>query len=500
MEVFNSIAYGFKIAFQIQNIYLCFLGVLFGTFTGVLPGFGPSAAMALLIPLTFGLPSVSSIILLAGIYYGSMYGGSTASILVNIPGEAASAITCLEGYPMAKAGRAGPALGISAFGSLIGATIAIIGLMFVAPPISEFALKFGPHEFFSIMVLGLTIVTYVSTGPVIKALMMAALGLILGSVGMGVISGEPRLNFGTRYLLDGIPLVPLVMGLFGISEVLLNLEKTLKVEIYEKSVKDILPSLQDWGASIWAILRGTVIGFFCGLLPGAGPVIASFISYAVEKKISKHPEKFGTGVIEGVASPETANNAAVQAAFIPLFTLGIPVTPAIAVLFGAFLVHGIVPGPLLISQKPDLFWGVVASMYLGNIMLLVLNLPLINLWVRIVRIPYVFLFPLILLFCLIGAFSMDFSVADIYFMLIFGVMGYIMKKFQYEGAPLILGFILGPAMEKAVRQALIISHGDFGSFWVRPICAVTLSVAAFLLLTNILPYFKSRRPAIGIEE
>jgi putative tricarboxylic transport membrane protein len=500
MEVFHSIAYGFKIAFQIQNVYLCFLGVLFGTFTGVLPGFGPSAAMALLIPLTFGLPSVSSIILLAGIYYGSMYGGSTTSILVNIPGEAASAITCIEGYPMAKAGRAGPALGISAFGSLIGATIAILGLMFVAPPISEFALKFGPHEFFSIMVLGLTIVTYVSTGPVIKALMMAALGLILGSVGMGVISGEPRLNFGTRYLLDGIPLVPLVMGLFGISEVLLNLEKTLKVEIYEKSVKDILPSLQDWGASIGAILRGTGIGFFCGLLPGAGPVIAAFISYAVEKKISKHPEKFGTGVIEGVASPETANNAAVQAAFIPLFTLGIPVTPAIAVLFGAFLVHGIVPGPLLISQKPDLFWGVVASMYLGNIMLLVLNLPLINLWVRIIRIPYVFLFPLILLFCLIGAFSMNFSVADIYFMLIFGVVGYIMKKFQYEGAPLILGFILGPAMEKAVRQALIISHGDFGSFWVRPICAVTLSVAAFLLLTNILPYFKSRRPAIGIEE
>jgi putative tricarboxylic transport membrane protein len=401
MDILNSIAHGFSIAFQFNNLLLCFIGVLFGTFTGVLPGFGPSAAIALLIPLTFGLSGVSSIILLSGIYYGAMYGGSTTSILVKIPGEAASVITCLDGYAMTQAGRAGPALGISAFGSLIGGTIGIIGLMFIAPPLADFALKFGPHEIFSIMFLGLTVITYVSRGPILKSLMMAALGLILASAGLDIISGTPRLTFGIINLQDGIPLVPLAMGLFGISEVLLNLEKTLHVEIYDKTIKNILPTLKDWALSFWPILRGSVVGFFCGLVPGTGPVIASFISYAVEKKVSKYPEKFGTGMI-------------VQAAFIPLFTLGIPVTPAIAILFGAFVSHGIVPGPMLISKHPDLFWGVIASMYVGNIMLLVLNLPLINLWVRIVRIPYVFLFPLILLFCLIGAFSLDLSVSSVY--------------------------------------------------------------------------------------
>lgn len=500
MDILNSIVNGFGIAFQFHNLFLCFLGVLFGTFTGVLPGFGPSAAIALLIPLTFGLSGISSIILLSGIYYGAMYGGSTASILVNIPGEAASVITCLDGYAMAQAGRAGPALGIAAFGSLIGGTIAIIGMMLIAPPLASFALKFGPHELFSIMFLGLTVITYVSRGPILKGLMMAALGLILSSAGQDIISGNPRLTFGINELLDGIPLVPLAMGLFGISEVLLNLEKTLQIEIYDKTIKNILPTLKDWAVSIWAILRGSVVGFFCGLVPGTGPVIASFISYAVEKKISKYPEKFGTGMIEGVAGPESANNAAVQAAFIPLFTLGIPVTPAIAILFGAFLIHGMIPGPLLISQQPELFWGVIASMYLGNIMLLVLNLPLINLWVRIVRIPYVFLFPLILLFCLIGAFSLDFSMVSVYFMCIFGVIGYIMKKFKYEPTPLIMGFILGPLMERSLRQALIISHGSFTPFLEKPICLVVLSSAALILITNITPYIRSRRLAVGTGE
>lgn len=500
MDFIDGIVHGFSVAFQFQNLYLCFLGVLFGTFTGVLPGFGPTAAIALLIPLTLGLDPVSSIILLAGIYYGSMYGGSTTAILVNIPGEAASVITCVEGYPMAKAGRAGPALGMCAFGSLIGGTFSILGLMFVAPPLSKVALKFGPTEFFSIMLLGLTIITYVSTGPVTKALMMAALGLILACVGIDIISGLPRLTFGCDYLLDGIPLVPLAMGLFGISEVLSNLERSLKIQVYSKTVKNILPSLKDWAVSIWPILRGSLIGFFSGLIPGGGPVIGAFSSYAVEKKLSKYPEKYGTGVIEGVAAPETANNASVQAAFVPLFTLGIPVTPCIAVLFGAFLVHGIVPGPLLISENPDMFWGVVASMYLGNIMLLVLNLPLINLWVRIVRIPYVFLFPLVLLFCLVGAYSLRYSTADIYFMLIFGILGYVMRKFGYEGAPLILGFILGPLVERALRQSLIISHGDFTTFLRSPISLIALILAALLLLSNLLPFLRSRRPALGISE
>jgi putative tricarboxylic transport membrane protein len=500
MDILNSIVNGFGIAFQFNNLFLCFIGVLFGTFTGVLPGFGPSAAIALLIPLTLGLSGVSSIILLCGIYYGAMYGGSTTSILVNIPGEAASVITCLDGYAMAQAGRAGPALGISAFGSLIGGTIGIIGLMFIAPPLADFALKFGPHELFSIMFMGLTVITYVSRGPVIKSLMMGSLGLILSAPGLDIISGNPRLTFGIIELQDGIPLVPLAMGLFGISEVLLNLEKTLQIEIYDKTIKNILPTLKDWADSFGPILRGSVIGFFSGLLPGAGPVIASFLSYAVEKKISKNPEKFGTGAIEGVAGPETANNASVQAAFIPLFTLGIPVTPAIAILFGAFVSHGIVPGPLLISNHPDLFWGVIASMYLGNIMLLVLNLPLINLWVRIVRIPYTFLFPLILLFCLIGAFSLDFSMSSIYFMCIFGVVGYTMKKFNYDPASLIMGFILGPLMEKSLRQALIISHGSFMTFLDKPICMVALSLAVLLLITNIIPSISSRRPAVGTGE
>jgi putative tricarboxylic transport membrane protein len=426
-----------------------------------------------------------------------MYGGSTTSILVNIPGEAASVITCLDGYAMAQRGRAGPALGISAFGSLIGGTIAIVGMMFIAPPLANFAMKFGPHELFSIMFLGLTVITYVSRGSIVKGLMMAAVGLILSSVGQDIIAGTPRLTFGINDLLEGIPLVPLAMGLFGISEVILNLEKTLKVEIYDKTIKNILPTLKDWAASIWAILRGSVIGFFSGLIPGTGPVIASFISYAIEKKISKTPEKFGTGMIEGVAGPESANNAAVQAAFIPLFTLGIPVTPAIAILFGAFLIHGMIPGPLLIANQPDLFWGVVASMYLGNIMLLILNLPLINMWVRIVRIPYHYLFPLILLFCLIGAFSLDLAMSSIYCMVIFGVIGYIMKKFDYEPTPLIMGFILGSIMERSLRQALIISHGSFASFFKKPICVVVLSLAAIILVTNILPYLRSKRMVVG---
>jgi putative tricarboxylic transport membrane protein len=350
------------------------------------------------------------------------------------------------------------------------------------------------------MLLGLTIVTYVSIGPVIKALMMAALGLILGSVGVDNVSGLPRFTLGIRYLLDGIPLVPLAMGLFGISEILLNLEKTLQPDIYGKKIDNIFPTLRNWAASIWAILRGTIIGFFLGLLPGAGPVIASFTSYAVEKKISKYPEKFGTGVIEGVAGPESANNAGAQAAFIPLLTLGIPATPAIAILLGAFIIHGIQPGPLLISNHPDLFWGVVASMYLGNIMLLVLNLPLINVWVRVIMIPYKYLFPFILLFCLVGAFSVNCSFGDIYLMLIFSIVGYLMKKCNYEAAPLMLAFILGPLMERALRQSLIISQGKFTIFFQKPISLIALSVAAFLLLTTFLPFFGTKRPALGVED
>lgn len=499
MPTVDSIAYGFSIALQPLNVIYCFAGVVVGTFTGVLPGFGPTAAIALLIPITYNLSSVSSIILLSGIYYGSMYGGSTTSILVNIPGESASVITCLEGYPMAKQGRAGPALGISAFGSLIGGTISIVGMMLMAPPLAEFALKFGPHEFFSLMLLGLTIVTYVAHGSVLKALMMAALGLILGTIGLDTVSGAPRLTLGTKYLLDGIPLVPLAMGLFGISEILQNLEQTAGVEVYAKKVKNLLPSLDDWRASIWPIIRGTAIGFFLGFVPGAGPVIASFSSYAIEKKLSRYPERFGTGVIEGVAAPETANNAAAQSAFIPLLTLGIPPTPALAILFAAFVMHGIQPGPMLIPNNPNLFWAVAASMYIGNIMLLILNLPMIGFWVRIVLIPYVYLLPSILIFCLIGSYSIRFSTLDVYTMVLFGVVGYLLKKFQYEGAPMILAFILGPLMETSLRQSLIIARGSFMPFFTKPICVVAFCVMAVLLLSNISSVLRARRPSVGVE-
>lgn len=499
MQALDSIVNGFAIALQPLNIVYCFAGVVIGTFTGVLPGFGPTAAIALLIPVTYTLPPVSAIILLSGIYYGSMYGGSTTSILVNIPGESASVVTCLEGYPLAKQGRAGPALGISAFGSLIGGSISIIGLMLMAPPVAEFALRFGPHEFFSLMLLGLTIVTYVAHGSVLKALMMAALGLVLGSVGLDTVSGAPRLTLATKYLLDGIPLVPLAMGLFGISEILQNVERTVQVEVYEKKVRNLLPSRSDWRASIWPIIRGTGVGFFLGLIPGAGPVIASFSSYAMERKLSKYPERYGTGVIEGVAGPETANNASAQSAFIPLLTLGIPPTPALAILFAAFVMHGIQPGPMLIPNNPNLFWGVVASMYIGNIMLVILNLPMIGVWVRIVLIPYVYLVPSILLFCLIGAFSIRFSILDIYTMLLFGVVGYVMKKFRYEGAPMILAFILGPLMETSLRRSLIIARGSFIPFLTKPICVIGFVVTAVMLLANISSFLRARRPAVGVE-
>lgn len=500
MDIFDNILKGFLIAGQPWNIFYCFVGVVVGTLTGVLPGLGPVAAIALLLPLTYGVSPISAIILLSGIYYGAMYGGSTTAILVNIPGEAASVITCIEGYPMARQGRAGPALGIAAFGSLIGGTVAVLGLSLLAPPLSQIALKFGPPEFFTLMVLGLTIVTYVSSGPVLKALMMAAFGIVLGTVGVDLVSGSPRFTLGFPYLLDGISLVPLVMGLFGISEVLLNLESTFTVEVYQKKIQNLFPSAKDWAIARWAILRGTVIGFFLGLLPGAGPVIASFASYGVEKRISKHPEKFGTGMIEGVAGPESANNAAAQSAFVPLLTLGIPATPAISILLGALILHGVQPGPMLIPQKPDLFWGVVASMYLGNVMLLILNLPLIGMWVRLVLIPYVYLFPLILFFCLVGAYGIQNSTDDVYMMLAFGIIGYLMKKFEYEAAPLILAFILGPIMENALRQSLIMSQGSFGIFLGRPICLVSLAVAAFLLISAFLPWLKQRRPRIGLKE
>jgi putative tricarboxylic transport membrane protein len=423
MEIMKNLAFGFSICLDPINLFLCFAGCLVGTLVGVLPGIGPVGAMSLLLPITFGLQPVSAIILLAGIYYGAMYGGSTTSILVNIPGEAASVVTCLDGYKMARQGRAGPALGISAFGSFIAGTISIIGLMLVANPLARMALKFGPPEYFAVICLGLTLLVCLAQKSIIRALIMAAVGLFLSNIGLDNFSGAERFTFGLINLMDGIGLVPLIMGLFGISEILINLEELEAFSVFDKVEGGLLPSLKDWKDSTLPILRSTLIGFLLGVLPGGGATIASFTCYAIEKKLSKRPESFGTGVIEGVASPEAANNAASEGSLVPLFSLGIPANVVMALLFGALMIHGLQPGPRLVIEHPELFWGVVASLYIGNLMLLVLNLPLIGVWVRILKVPYAILFPLIFLFCLIGSYSINNSVVDVQIMLFFGVVG-----------------------------------------------------------------------------
>jgi putative tricarboxylic transport membrane protein len=497
VDLLENLFYGFSIALTPENLLFCFIGVFIGTLIGVLPGIGPVGAMSLLLPTTLHVSPVGAIIMLGGIYYGAMYGGSTTSILLNIPGEAASVVTCLEGYQMARKGRAGPALGICAFGSFIGGTVSILGLMLVAPPLAEGALRFGPPEYFTLMVLGLTLLIYLASGSIPKALMMAALGIILGMIGIDATSGSQRFTFGILELNDGIGLVPLVMGLFGISEVLLNVEQSLKREIFQTKIQDLLPNREDWKKSSAPIARGSVLGFLLGILPGGGALISSFISYAIEKKISKHPEEFGHGAIEGVAGPETANNSATGGAFIPLLTLGIPANVVMAMLLGALLIHGLQPGPMLLKNHPDLFWGVVTSMYVGNGMLLVLNLPLIGLWVQVLKVPYRILFPLIILFCLIGAYSINYSITDLLIMTLFGVVGYLMKKFDYEGAPLVLAYVLGPMLEMALRQSLTISNGSFSIFITRPISAVGIFVSIFLVVSPLLPWFGKRRSAVA---
>jgi putative tricarboxylic transport membrane protein len=500
MSLFHDLSYGFGIAFQPINLLTCFVGVFFGTLVGVLPGIGPVGAMSLLLPITFGMSPVSGIIMLAGIFYGAMYGGSTTSILVNIPGEAASVVTCLDGYQMALKGRAGPALGIAAFGSFIAGTLGVVGLMLVANPLAELALKFGPAEYFSLMCLGLSILIYLTQGSLLRGFAMAGLGIFLSLIGQDLNSGMPRFTFGLQGLVDGVGLVPLVMGLFGISEVLLNLESPEDRIILKTGISNLLPNLEDWKKSAKPIGRGTLIGFFLGILPGGGAIISSFVSYAIEKKYSRHPKEFGKGAIEGVAGPESANNAASSSGFIPLFSLGIPTNVVTALLLGALMIHGMRPGPLLISKNPEIFWGTVASMYVGNVMLLVLNLPLIGIWVKVLKVPYKTLFPLILLFCLIGVYSLNNSIFDIYVMLFFGVLGYILRKQNYEPAPLVLAFILSPMLEQSLYQALLLSDGNPSTFVTRPISCGALVVAALLILSALLPWLQKKRRAAITEE
>jgi putative tricarboxylic transport membrane protein len=499
VETLNNLGLGFSVALQPANLLFCFIGALVGTFIGVLPGLGPIAAIALLLPLTFKVAPTAAIIMLAGIYYGAMYGGSTTSILVNIPGEAASVVTCLDGYQMARQGRAGPALGIAALGSFIAGTVGLIGLMFFAPLLSAFALGFGPPEYFAITFLGLTLVSYLSRGPMLKSLLMAVLGLLLGTIGTDPISGHERFTYGSLTLGDGLGLVPIAMGLFGIAEVLDNLGKSLRGEVYRREIKGLMPNRQDWKDSLWPIIRGSVVGFFIGILPGPSGAMSSFASYAMEKRLSRHPEKFGKGAIEGVAGPESANNSATAGAFIPLLSLGLPSNIVMALFVGALLIHGVQPGPLFMKNYPELFWGVVASMYVGNAMLLVLNLPLIGIWVRLLRVPYVILYPIILLFCLIGVYSINNNIVEIFIMVIAGVVGLLLRRMNYDGAPFLLALVLGPMMESSLRQALLISRGSFAIFFTRPVSGVLMILAAAFLLTALLPILTSKREKIAAE-
>ncbi len=502
MDFVNNISLAFQITLEPINLLLCFVGCLVGTFVGVLPGLGPAASISLLLPLTFKLPPESAIIMLGGLYYGTMYGGSTTSILINVPGEAASVVTCLDGYQMALKGRAGPALGIAAFGSFIAGTFGTIMIMVMAPPLAVVALKFGPPEFVGLVFLGLTMITYLSSGSMAKALMMAVVGLLISYVGVDIVTGRERFTLGIATIAGGFDIVPIVMGLFGISEVLLNLERSLETrDVIQTKLHHLLPTRQDWKDSTAPIARGSIVGFLLGLIPGGGGLIASFISYAMEKKIAKHPETFGTGDIRGVAGPESANNAGAQGAFVPMLTMGIPCNVVLAILMGALMVHGVTPGPRLLIDHPRIFWGVVGSMYIGNVMLLILNLPLIGMWVRLLKVPYSILFPFIFLFCLIGAYTVGSNIYDVYIMILFGVLGYVMKKYDYEPAPLVLAFILGPMFENAFRQSLIISGGNPLIFFTHPISAAFLLISFVLLVSPLaLRILGKQRPGLVVKE
>jgi putative tricarboxylic transport membrane protein len=496
MELFENLALGFNLSLAPMNVLYCVIGVALGTAVGVLPGLGPTATISMLLPITFRMDMTSAVIMLSGIYYGSMYGGSITSILVNIPGEASCVVTCIDGYQMARKGRAGAALGISAFGSFIGGTLAIIGLTIVAAPMAKFALSFGPPEFTSLVILGLTLVTYLSQKSVMKSFMIAIVGLLLACVGLDPIFGIERFTFGSQTLSDGMDVAIMCMGLFGIAEVLSMAEVPSEQADFMKNptrLRDLLPNKKDWKDSSGPIFRGSILGFFLGLLPGGGGLIASFTSYALEKKLSRHPEKFGSGTIEGVAGPETANNAGAQAAFVPLLSLGIPSNVVTAVIMGALMIQGITPGPMLYKEHTAMFWGVITSMYIGNLFLVLLNVPLISVFVAILRIPYSILSPLIILFCFIGAYSFNNNPVDVMVMSILGLIGYLMRKIDLDAAPLLLAFVLGGILERSLRQSLLISLGSPLIFFTRPISAALLILAIVLLAIPTVRFFLGRK-------
>lgn len=500
MELFNNLVLGFTTAGAPWNLFFCFIGVILGTLIGVLPGIGATATIAMLLPITFQLEPVSSLIMLAGIYYGAQYGGSTTAILINMPGESSSAVTAIDGYQMARKGRAGAALAIAAIGSFFAGTVSTILVAVFAPPLTAVALRFGSAEYFSLMIVGLVSSIALAHGSVVKALGMVVLGLLLGLVGTDIYTGTPRFNLGILELSDGLNFVAVAVGVFGIAEILRNLENEHDRDVMIKKVTNLWPTKQDWKEMTAPILRGTAIGSALGILPGGGAILASFASYTVEKRMSKTPQEFGKGAVAGVAGPESANNAGAQTSFIPMLTLGIPANPVMALMIGAMIIQGIVPGPNVATEQPALFWGIIASMWIGNLMLILLNLPLIGLWVKLLTIPYYMLFPAIIAFCSIGVYSVNSNVFDLYAVAFFGLIGYVLAKLRCEPAPLLLGFVLGPLLEEHLRRAMIMSRGDATTFVTRPISLTLLLLAAAVLVVVLLPSIRKKRDEVFVED
>jgi putative tricarboxylic transport membrane protein len=499
MDLIQNLIFGFSVAVTPMNLFLCLIGALVGTLIGVLPGIGPLATIAMLLPITFGLPPVGALIMLAGIYYGAQYGGSTTSILINIPGESSSVVTALDGHQMAKQGRAGPALAIAAIGSFIAGCFSTVLVAALGVPLTALALKFGPAEYFSLMVLGLVFAVVLAKGSILKAIAMVMLGLLLSCVGSDIETGQSRMAFDIPELADGIGFVVVAMGVFGYAEIMRNLEQEESREIVQAKITGLMPTWKDFKDSAGAIGRGTILGSILGILPGGGAVIASFAAYTFEKKIAKDPSRFGRGAIEGVAAPESANNAAAQTSFIPLLTLGIPPNAVMALMVGAMTIHGIVPGPQVMTKQPELFWGLICSMWIGNLMLVVINLPLVGVWVSLLRVPYRLLFPAILIFCAIGVYSINNAPADAIMVAVFGFIGYFLVKTEFEPAPMLLGFVLGPLMEENLRRAMLIARGDPTTFLTRPISGVLLAIAAFLVLLALLPMIRGKRDEVFVE-
>ena len=500
MELFNNLALGFSTASSLENLFFCLIGVLLGTLIGVLPGIGATATIAMLLPITFQLEPVSSLIMLAGIYYGAQYGGSTTAILINMPGESSSAVTAIDGYQMARKGKAGAALAIAAIGSFFAGTVSTFLVAIFAPPLTAIALEFGAAEYFSLMVVGLVSSIALAHGSIVKALAMVVLGLLLGLVGTDIYSGTPRFTLGIREYADGLNFVAVAVGVFGIAEILRNLENERTRSVLIAKVSGLMPTREDFRKMIAPVLRGTVIGSALGILPGGGAILAAFASYTVEKRVSKNPEEFGHGAVAGVAGPESANNAGAQTSFIPMLTLGIPSNPVMALMIAALILQGIQPGPNVMTARPELFWGVIASMWIGNLMLVVLNLPLIGLWVKLLTVPYYVLFPIIMAFCAIGVYSVNSNVFDLYAVAFFGFIGYVLVKLRCEPAPLLLGFVLGPLLEENLRRAMILSRGDPTTFVTRPISATLLFIALAVLIVVFLPSVKKKREEVFVEE